>query len=105
MVGVVNALLTLLLLGILVAVAAYFYGEQFIEAPGPLQQDKTEVIPSRAGMTDRADSAGAGVITSTVGPFRRGARVGGARALKKDSDIKAGVYALKPNASVWASTS
>ena len=35
--------------------AAYCCGKQTLEAPGPLQPDKTVVIPARAGMSDIAD--------------------------------------------------
>src|SRR6202042_1536310 len=50
-----NAIITILLIGMLGTGTAYYYGKKTLEAPGPLQQDKTVVIPSRAGMTDIAD--------------------------------------------------
>ncbi|MBV9564755.1 MAG: aminodeoxychorismate lyase, partial [Bradyrhizobium sp.] len=49
-----NAIITILLVVMIGAGAIYYYGRQMIEAPGPLQDDKVVVIPSRAGMADIA---------------------------------------------------
>jgi UPF0755 protein len=76
--------------------AAYYYGKKTIEAPGPLQQDKTVVIPSRAGMTDIADVLQReGVIDSN-----RWAFIGAVFALKARSELKPGEYAFQKNASL-----
>src|SRR6266567_1149249 len=50
-----NAIITVVLISMIGAGAAYVYGKQKIEAPGPLQEDKVVNIPARAGMTDIAD--------------------------------------------------
>src|ERR1700753_3913650 len=50
-----NAIITILLIGLLGTGVAYYYGKKTIEAPGPLQADKTVVIPARGGMSDIAD--------------------------------------------------
>src|SRR5258708_12218568 len=50
-----NAIITIVLVLMIGAGAAYVYGKQKIEAPGPLQDDKIVNIPPRAGMTDIAD--------------------------------------------------
>src|SRR5690242_9385237 len=50
-----NAIITLLLIGMIGACGIYVYGKQKIEAPGPLQQDKIVNIPARSGMSDIAD--------------------------------------------------
>src|ERR1700750_2194239 len=44
-----NAIITILLIAMLGAGAAYYYGKQMLEAPGPLQDEKIVNIPQRAG--------------------------------------------------------
>src|ERR1700760_1798591 len=91
-----NAIITILLIGMLGTGAAYYYGKKTIEAPGPLQEDKTVVIPSRAGMTDIADVLQReGVIDNN-----RWAFIGAVFALKARSDMKPGEYAFQKNASL-----
>jgi len=75
---------------------AYFYGKQKLEAPGPLQEDKVVIIPSRAGMTDIADILQKdGVIDNN-----RWAFIGAVFALKARSELKPGEYAFQKNASL-----
>src|ERR1700760_4821477 len=95
--GVVgNAILTILLIGMLGTGAAYYYGKKTIEAPGPLQEDKTVVIPSRAGMSDIADVLQReGVIDSN-----RWAFIGAVFAMKARSDLKPGEYEFRKSASL-----
>ncbi|HET7413424.1 MAG TPA: aminodeoxychorismate lyase, partial [Pararhizobium sp.] len=50
-----NAIITILLIAMLGAGSAYYYGKRKLEAPGPLQEDKVVNIPPRAGMTDIAE--------------------------------------------------
>src|SRR5882762_5385411 len=50
-----NAIMTLMLVVMLGAGAAYVYGKQKIEMPGPLKEEKIVNIPARAGMADIAD--------------------------------------------------
>ena len=91
-----NAIITLLLIGMLGTGTAYYYGKKTLEAPGPLQQDKTVVIPSRAGMTDIADVLQReGVIDSN-----RWAFIGAVFALKARSELKPGEYAFQKKASL-----
>jgi len=91
-----NAIITLLLIGMLGTGAAYYYGKKTLEAPGPLQEDKTVVIPSRAGMTDIADVLQReGVIDSN-----RWAFIGAVFALKARSELKPGEYAFQKKASL-----
>src|SRR6516225_1595733 len=76
--------------------AAYYYGKQTIEAPGPLQEEKVVNIPSRAGMTDIADVLQReGVIDNN-----RWAFIGAVLALKARSELKPGEYAFKEHASL-----
>src|SRR6266436_757765 len=76
--------------------AAYVYGKQKIEAPGPLQEDKIVNIPTRAGMTDIADILQReGVIDNN-----RWAFIGSVFALKARSELKPGEYSFQKNASL-----
>jgi UPF0755 protein len=91
-----NAIITILLIGMLGTGAAYYYGRKTLEAPGPLQEDKTVVIPSRAGMTDIADVLQReGVIDNN-----RWAFIGAVFALKARSELKPGEYAFQKKASL-----
>src|ERR1700760_746780 len=91
-----NAIITILLIGMLGTGAAYYYGKKTIEAPGPLQEDKTVVIPSRAGMSDIADVLQReGVIDSN-----RWAFIGAVFAMKARSDLKPGEYEFRKSASL-----
>ena len=91
-----NAVFTIILLLMLGAGSAYFYGKQKIEAPGPLQEDKIVNIPSRAGMTDIADILQReGVIDNN-----RWAFIGSVFALKARSELKPGEYLFPKNASL-----
>jgi UPF0755 protein len=91
-----NAIITLLLVGMIGTGAAYYYGKQKLEAPGPLQEDKIVNIPSRAGMADIADVLQReGVIDNN-----RWAFIGAVLALKARSELKPGEYAFQKNASL-----
>jgi UPF0755 protein len=91
-----NAIITILLVSMIGAGAAYYYGRQKIEAPGPLQEDKIVNIPARAGMTDIADTLQhEGVIDNN-----RWAFIGAVFALKARSELKPGEYLFQKNASL-----
>ena len=91
-----NAVITIVLLLMIGTGAAYVYGKQKIEAPGPLQEDKVVNIPARAGMTDIADILQReGVIDNN-----RWAFIGSVFALKARSELKPGEYAFQKNASL-----
>ncbi|BAM90161.1 conserved hypothetical protein [Bradyrhizobium oligotrophicum S58] len=91
-----NAIITLLILAMIGAGGAYYYGRQILETPGPLQDDKIVNIPQRAGKRDIADVlAREGVIDVNPWIF-----IGGVYALKASSDLKPGEYAFQKNASL-----
>jgi UPF0755 protein len=91
-----NAIITLVLVGMLGVGGIYVYGKQKIEAPGPLQEEKIVNIPARAGMTDIADILQReGVIDNN-----RWAFFGSVFALKARADLKPGEYAFQKNASL-----
>ena len=91
-----NAIITIVLVLMIGAGGAYFYGRQKIEAPGPLQEDKIVNIPSRAGMNDIADILQReGVIDDN-----RWAFIGSVLALKARSGLKPGEYLFQKNASL-----
>ena len=91
-----NAIITLVLIGMLAVGGIYVYGKQKIEALGPLQEDKIVNIPARAGMTDIADVLQReGVIDNN-----RWAFIGSVFALKARAGLKPGEYAFQKNASL-----
>jgi UPF0755 protein len=91
-----NAIITILLIAMLGAGAAYYYGKQMLETPGPLQEEKIVNIPQRAGKRDIADVlTREGVIDVNPWFF-----IGGVYALKASSDLKPGEYAFQKNASL-----
>jgi UPF0755 protein len=91
-----NAIITLVLVLMIGGGAAYVYGKQKIEAPGPLGEDKVVNIPARAGMSDIADILQReGVIDNN-----RWAFIGSVLALKARADLKPGEYSFQKNASL-----
>jgi UPF0755 protein len=91
-----NAIITIILVLMIGVGGGYFYGRQKIEAPGPLQEDKVVNIPSRAGMTDIADTLQReGVIDNN-----RWAFIGAVFVLKARSGLKPGEYLFQKNASL-----
>lgn len=91
-----NAIITVLVIGMLGAGGVLVYGKQKIEAPGPLQDEKIVNIPSRAGMNDIADILQReGVIDNN-----RWAFIGSVFALKARADLKPGEYAFQKHANL-----
>src|SRR6201747_561608 len=91
-----NAIITILIILMIGAGTAYYYGRQLLETPGPLQEDKVVNIPARAGKRDIADALlREGVIN--VNPW---AFIGSVFALKASSDLKPGEYEFRKNASL-----
>lgn len=91
-----NAIITVLLIGMLGAGGVFIYGKQKIEAPGPLREEKIVNIPARAGMNDIAEILQReGVIDDN-----RWAFIGSVFALKARADLKPGEYAFQKNASL-----
>ena len=91
-----NAIITLLLVGMIGAGAAYYCGRQKLEAPGPLQEDKVVNVPARAGMADIADVLQReGVIDNN-----RWAFIGAVLAMKARSELKPGEYSFQKSASL-----
>ena len=91
-----NAIITLLIILMIGAGTAYYYGRQILESPGPLQEDKIVNIPARAGKRDIADVLQReGVINVNPWFF-----IGGVLALKASQDLKPGEYQFQKNASL-----
>jgi UPF0755 protein len=91
-----NAIITILIILMIGAGTAYYYGRQLLEMPGPLLEDKVVNIPARAGKRDIADAlTREGVIN--VNPW---AFIGSVFALKASSDLKPGEYEFRKNASL-----
>ena len=91
-----NAIITILIILMIGAGTAYYYGRQLLETPGPLLEDKIVNIPQRAGKRDIADALQReGVINVNPWLF-----IGGVFALKASSDLKPGEYSFQKNASL-----
>lgn len=91
-----NAIITILLLGMVGAGGLYVYGKQRIEAPGPLAEDRIVNIPPRAGLGDIADLLQReGVIEPNRYLF-----FGGVIAMKARADLKSGEYLFPKRASL-----
>jgi UPF0755 protein len=91
-----NAIITLLLIGMIGAGAAYYYGRQVLESPGPLKEDKIVNIPQRAGKRDIAETLNREGVTD-VNPW---VFIGAVAALKASSDLKPGEYSFQKSASL-----
>jgi len=91
-----NAIITIVLLLLIGTGAAYYYGRQVLESPGPLKEDKVVNIPARAGKRDIADVLQReGVIDVNPWLF-----IGGVLAMKASSELKPGEYSFQKNASL-----
>jgi len=91
-----NAIITILIILMIGAGTAYYYGRQLLETPGPLQEDKIVNIPARAGKRDIADALQReGVINVNPWLF-----IGSVFALKASSELKPGEYSFQKNASL-----
>jgi len=91
-----NAIITILIILMIGAGTAYYYGRQLLETPGPLQEDKIVNIPQRAGKRDIADALQReGVINVNPWLF-----IGAVFALKASSDLKPGEYSFQKHASL-----
>src|SRR6266700_2140466 len=91
-----NAIITILIILMIGAGTAYYYGRQILETPGPLKEDKVVNIPARAGKRDIADALQReGVINVNPWIF-----IGNVLALKASSDLKPGEYSFQKSASL-----
>lgn len=91
-----NAIFTLLVVAMLLAGAAFWYGKKMVEAPGPLREDVVVNIPQGARKTDIADILKrADVIAADRWTF-----VGAVYALNANSGLKSGEYLFQKNASL-----
>src|SRR3954447_2463213 len=91
-----NAIITILIILMIGAGTAYYYGRQLLETAGPLQEDRIVNIPQRAGKRDIADALQReGVINVNPWLF-----IGAVFALKASSDLKPGEYSFQKHASL-----
>jgi UPF0755 protein len=90
-----NAIFTGLLLLIMAAGGLFYFGKQKLQAPGPLERDRSVVIESRKGVRDIADTLKRdGVIDQTL-PF-----IAGAKLLGIGDELKAGEYLFEAHISM-----
>jgi len=98
---VVNALLTLLVIGILAGVGLFLYGASQFYAAGAVKAETNFTVEKGSSvMTTAKRLEEQGLIPQSQLLPSEWLFWAGAKALKKETDIKAGVYVLKANASM-----
>ena len=90
-----NAILTGIVLFIIAAGAGLYVGKGMFEAPGPLDRERTVVIPRGVGIRDVAELLRRERIIERPMVF-----VGGAIVTGTSSDVKAGEYLFEPGTSM-----
>ncbi|MCM5560004.1 endolytic transglycosylase MltG [Pleomorphomonas sp. NRK JP5] len=98
---VMNALVTLLVLGVVAAGALLYWGKAEFEKPGPLAEDKVVIIPADSGLARIADILETeGVIESPYDMLGHYIFIGGVRAYQQQGRLKAGEYAFPARVSM-----
>lgn len=98
---ILNALLTLVVIGILAVVGIFLYGASQFYAPGAVKAEANFTVEKGSSvMTTARRLEEQGLIPQGQLLPSEWLFWGGARALKKEGDIKAGVYALQPDSSM-----
>lgn len=90
-----NAILTGIVLLIIAAGVALYLGKEMFEAPGPLDRERTVVIPRASGIRDIADILRRERIIDRPFIF-----VAGALVSRSTGDLKAGEYLFEANVSM-----
>ncbi len=92
---VLNGLITLAMIGIILAGAILYYGKSEFDAPGPLTEPKEILVPSNSGLGAIAQNLEReGVIED------RYVFMGGVTAYRQGHRLKAGEYAFAPGMSM-----
>jgi UPF0755 protein len=101
LVSILNALLTLVVLALLAGVGVFLYGANQFYAPGAVTADTTFTVERGASMGTTANRLEEQGLLKTGGLVPGGYIFrAGSFALKRQGDLKAGVYLLKANASM-----
>jgi UPF0755 protein len=90
-----NFLVSTIVLVAIAAVAVVYFGKQSFEAAGPNKTETTFLVPPRTGVTEIAEDLQRRNLISDARIFQIGVRTYGA-----GSTLKAGEYAIAPNASM-----
>ncbi|MEL6752258.1 MAG: endolytic transglycosylase MltG [Pseudomonadota bacterium] len=93
-----NLLLSAAFLGALVFAAAFWYGSQRFDAPGPLAEATTFTVPQGASFRSIASDLAEAKIIEAPGPLRIFTR--GVTASGKGRDLQAGEFAFSPGMSM-----
>ena len=101
LVSVLNALLTLVVIGILVVVGVFLYGANEFYAAGAVKADTNFTVERGSSVMTTANRLQEqGIIPSGNLLPSNWVFWAGTRGLKREADIKAGVYLLKANSSM-----
>ncbi|UCI06630.1 endolytic transglycosylase MltG [Mesorhizobium sp. B1-1-8] len=90
-----NFFISVVMLVVLAAGAAVYFGKQAFDEPGPSANGDTFLVKPSTGVQDIADQLERRGLISDARIFRLGVRATG-----NDSALKAGEYAIKPRASM-----
>jgi UPF0755 protein len=90
-----NAILTIIVLAIIAAGAGLYFGKGKFESAGPLDRERTVVIPRGAGIRDVAELLRRERVIDIPMVFVLGATISG-----KSGDVKAGEYLFDPAVSM-----
>ncbi|WP_246671541.1 endolytic transglycosylase MltG [Mesorhizobium sp. B2-4-12] len=90
-----NFVISLVILTVLAAGAALYFGKQEFTEPGPSANGDTFLVKPNTGVQDIADQLERRGLITDARVFRLGVR-----AFGNDSALKAGEYAIKPRASM-----
>lgn len=101
LISVLNAMLTLLVLGLLAGVGLFLYGANAFYAPGAVKADTNFTVERGASVGTTAQRLEDQGLISSGGVVPGGLIFrAGAYGLKKQADLKAGVYLLKADYSM-----
>lgn len=101
LISVLNAMLTLLVLGLLAGVGIFLYGANQFYAPGAVKKDTAFTVERGASIGTTANRLEEQGLLSTGGVVPGGYIFrAGSYALKKQGELKAGVYQLKADYSM-----
>ncbi len=94
---VANFLMTVLLLGVLLSAAAFYFGDRMVNAPGPLGESATYLVPKGASVSEIGDGLEKRGIITDARLFRLAKRF-----YMPHQSLKAGEYRIDAHASMRA---
>ncbi len=91
----VNFILTVIVLGVVTGGALLYFGKQMFDAPGPLAQERTVIVPPGSGLSSIAGTLESQGVISEAIVFEVGVRL-----YKNAPKLQAGEYAFRAHMSM-----